>query len=83
MSSYPTAIVLTVATTTFAEREPQIAELMSNVQFTNAQMNEVLHGKIQMVRLMKRQPVYSTNYKDVWGNWLNDDARANLSALLN
>lgn len=84
MSSYPTAIVLTVATTTFAEREPQIAELMSNVQFTNAQMNEVLAWQDSNGASYEEAAVYFlTNYKNVWGNWLNDDARSNLSALLN
>ena len=84
MSSYPTAVVLTVATTTFADREPEIAKLMSNVQFTNAQMNEVLAWQDANGASYEEAAVYFlTNYKDVWGNWLNDSAKANLSALLN
>ena len=106
MSSYPTAIVLTVATTTFADREnqsfssganvdasdimmnnngkrPEIAELMSNVQFTNAQMNEVLAWQDSNGASYEEAAVYFlTNYKDVWGGWLNDAARGKLAALL-
>lgn len=83
MSSYPTAVVLTVATTTFADEEPAIAELMSNVQFTNAQMNEVLAWQEAQGASYEEAAVYFlTNYKDVWGGWLNDDARGKLAALL-
>ena len=84
MSSYPTAIVLTVATTTFASREPAIAELMSNVQFTNTQMNEVLAWQDANGASYEEAAVYFlTNYKDIWGNWLNDEARDKLAPLLN
>lgn len=83
MSSYPTAVVLTVATTTFADREPEIAELMSNVQFTNVQMNEVLAWQEANGASYEEAAVYFlTNYNDVWGNWLNDAARGKLAALL-
>ena len=83
MSSYPTAIVLTVATTTFADEEPEIAELMSKVQFTNAQMNEILAWQDGQGASYEEAAVYFlTNYNDIWGSWLNDEARGKLSALL-
>ena len=83
MSSYPTAIVLTVATSTFASEEPEIAELMSKVQFTNVQMNEVLAWQDGNNASYEEAAVYFlTNYNDVWGDWLNDAAREKLAALL-
>ena len=56
---------------------------MSNVQFTNAQMNEVLAWQDSNGASYEEAAVYFlTNYKDVWGGWLNDAARGKLAALL-
>jgi glycine betaine/proline transport system substrate-binding protein len=83
MSSYPTAPVVTVVTTSFANDEPEIADLMSKVQFTNDQMNEVLAWQEAEGASYEEAAVYYlTNYKDIWGGWLNDDARAKLAPLL-
>ena len=82
-SSYPSAPVLTAVTTTFAKREPAIAELMSKVSFTNAQMGEMLAWKQDNKKTADETAVYFlTKYKDVWGGWLNDEAKKKLAALL-
>jgi glycine betaine/proline transport system substrate-binding protein len=83
LSAYPTAEVMTVATSAFVEREPDAAELMRHVSFTNDQMNEVLAWQDSNSASYEEAAVYFlTNYKDVWSEWLNDDARENLAALL-
>lgn len=82
-SSYPSAPVLTSATTSFAEREPEVAAMMGKVSFTNAQMGELLAWKEDNKKTADETAVYFlTKYKDVWGGWLNDAAKAKLAALL-
>ncbi|MEO1089623.1 MAG: ABC transporter substrate-binding protein [Pseudomonadota bacterium] len=82
-SAYPNAEVLTGATTTFAEREPEIVELMRNVSFTNQQMGEILAWQEENSASPEEAAVYFlSNYKDVWADWLNDDAREKLAPLL-
>lgn len=83
LSSYPVSNVVTAATQTFVDREPDAAALMGNVTFTNAQMGEVLAWQEANQASNEEAAVYFlTTYKDVWGNWLNDDARGKLAALL-
>ncbi|PWR03582.1 glycine/betaine ABC transporter substrate-binding protein [Meridianimarinicoccus roseus] len=83
VSGWPVGPVKTVVTNDFSDREPEIAELMSNVSFTNAQMSDVLAWKEANNASNEEAAVYFlTTYSDVWPGWLNDDARARLSALL-
>ena len=83
LSAYPVSNVVTAATPSFVEAEPEAAELMRNLTFTNAQMGEVLAWQEENEASYEEAAVYFlTNYKDVWGDWLNDDARGNLAALL-
>ena len=83
-SAYPAGKVVTAASAAFIEREPEIAELMKNVAFTNEQMGTVLAWRSDNNASNEEAAVYFlSNYKDVWANWLNDDAKAKLSALLN
>ena len=83
-SSYPAAPVVTAVTTTFADREPRIAELMKNVSFTNQQMGEILAWKQDNNASSEEAAVYFlTNHKDIWADWLSANAKARLSALLN
>ncbi|WP_323775771.1 ABC transporter substrate-binding protein [Leisingera sp.] len=84
VSAYPRAAVKTAATTDFQQREPAIAELMSNISFTNDQMNGVLAWMEDNNASAEEGAVYFlTNNKDQWSDWLNDDARAKLSTILN
>ena len=83
VSAYPASKVVTAASSTFVEREPAIAELMSKVSFTNAQMGEVLAWRLDNNASNEEAAVYFlSNYKDVWASWLNDEATAKLSAIL-
>lgn len=83
LSSYPVSNVVTAATQAFVDREPEAAELMRKVTFTNAQMGEVLAWQETNEASNEEAAVYFlTTYKDVWADWLNESARENLSALL-
>lgn len=82
-SAYPAAKVVTAASQAFVDREPAAAALMSNVSFTNAQMGEVLAWRLDNNASNEEAAVYFlSTYKDVWAEWLDDEAKANLSALL-
>ena len=84
VSAYPAAKVVTAASAAFIEREPAVAELMKNVSFTNAQMGEVLAWRLDNNASYDEAAVYFlTTYKDTWGGWLNDEAKAKLAAVLN
>jgi len=83
-SAYPAAKVVTAASAAFVEREPAAAALMANVSFTNAQMGDVLAWRLDNNASYDEAAVYFlTNYKDVWGDWLNEEAKAKLAAVLN
>ena len=83
VSAYPTAKVVTAVAPTLQEREPELVDFLSKMSFTNAQMGEVLAWQDDNGASYEEAAVYFlTNYKDVWANWLNDEARGNLAALL-
>jgi len=83
LSDYPSADVVTTATADFVEREPEVADLMRNLTFTNDQMNEVLAWQEAQGASYEEAAVYFlTNYQDVWSGWINDAAKEKLSALL-
>ncbi|MCK0167915.1 glycine/betaine ABC transporter substrate-binding protein [Jannaschia sp. S6380] len=83
LTAYASTPVVTVVTTTFADDQPELAALMSNVAFTNAQMGDVLAWQEDNSASAEEAAVYFlTTYDDVWPAWLNDEARANLSALI-
>lgn len=83
LSAYPTAKVATAVSSTFHAEHPELVALLSNISFTNAQMGEVLAWQDDNNASYEEAAVYFlTNYKDVWGGWLNDDARGKLAALL-
>ena len=83
LSSWPIGPVKTVVTTDFSAQHPDLAALMGNVSFTNTQMGEVLAWKDANTASNDEAAVYFlTNYQDVWGNWLNDEAKGKLAALL-
>lgn len=83
VSAYPTAKVVTAVAPGLLEREPEIVEFLTNMSFTNAQMGEVLAWQDANGASYEEAAVYFLqNYGDVWGNWLNDEARGKLAALL-
>ena len=82
-SAYPAAKVATAGSGAFVEREPEVAELLRNMSFTNAQMGEVLAWRLDNNASNEEAAVYFlSSYKDVWSDWLNDDAKGKLAALL-
>ena len=82
-SAYPAAKVATAVSSAFMEREPEVAELLKNVSFTNAQMGDVLAWRLDNNASNEEAAVYFlTSYKDVWASWLSEEAAGKLSALL-
>lgn len=83
VSPYPVAKVVTAVAPTLLEREPEVVEFLRHMAFTNAQMGDVLAWQDNNNASFEEAAVYFlTTYSDVWSEWLNDDARENLSALL-
>lgn len=83
LSAYPSTRVLTVVTEEFADREPEIVELMKKLGFTHEQMGEVLDWQESNSASGQEAAVhFLTTYKDVWSAWLDDNARTRLEALL-
>lgn len=75
--------VATVVTGDFAKREPAVVAFLGNLAFTNQQMGEILAWKQDNKATADEAGAhFLTQYKDVWGNWLNDEARTKLAALL-
>jgi glycine betaine/proline transport system substrate-binding protein len=84
LSAYPVGPVKTVVTATFQDEQPEIAELMSNLAFTNEEMGAILTWQDENSGSAEEAAVYFlTNYGDVWSEWLSDDAREKLAPLLN
>ncbi|WP_234840158.1 glycine betaine ABC transporter substrate-binding protein [Sinorhizobium meliloti] len=82
LSDFATGGVVTAVTSSFKEREPEIAELMSKVSFTNEQMNSLLAWREENNASPDETAAhFLSTYKDVWPTWLNDKARGKLAAL--
>jgi len=82
-SAYPPSLVYTVATTSFVEREPEVAAMMGKLSFPTDEMSALLAWKGDSNASTEEAAVYFlTNNKEIWADWLNDDARARLSKLL-
>ena len=83
VSAYPKSKVVTAVSGAFMKREPEIADLLKKVSFTNAQMGEVLAWRLDKNASNEEAAVYFlTNYKEVWANWLSEEAKGKLAALL-
>ncbi len=82
-SSFPVQPVLTGAANSFVEREPEVAAMLEKLSFTNDQMAAVLSWQEENNASTEQAAVhYLTTYKDVWREWLNDEATENLAAIL-
>ena len=82
-SAYPASKVATAVSGPFAEANPEIVTLLSNVSFTNAQMGEVLAWRLDNNASYDEAAVYFlTENTAVWGSWLNEEAKGKLAALL-
>ncbi|WP_226782646.1 ABC transporter substrate-binding protein [Oceaniglobus trochenteri] len=82
-SAYPPSLVYTVATTAFTEREPEVAELIRNISFPTDEMSALLAWKGENNATTEEAAVYFLqNNKDVWSNWISDEARERLANIL-
>lgn len=82
-SAYPPSLVYTVATTDFIDEYPEVAKLMSNISFETSDMSALLAWKDKNNASTEEAAVhFLLNNKDVWRDWLNEDARQKLSAVL-
>jgi len=83
VSDFPPAPVLTVATDTLAEREPEVVELMSAISFDIDILNSTLAWQDENNASAEEAAVhFLSNHSDVWSTWVNDEAREKLSALI-
>ena len=83
MSGFPSSVVVTVLAEEFMAENEASSSLMTNLSFTNAQMSETLAWvEINGATYEEGAVHFLTTYSDVWGDWLNDEARENLAALL-
>ena len=83
VSDFPPAPVLTVATADFAEREPEVAELMGKLSFDIDLLSQVLAWQEENSASSEEAAVYFlTSQSGVWSAWVNDAARERLSAFI-
>lgn len=82
-SSFPSAPILTIVTAEFYESHPTVSELLSNISFSTDTMSELLAWQDENNATFEEAAVlFLTTNQDIWSEWLNDDARTRLSALL-
>ncbi|MCC5984063.1 MAG: ABC transporter substrate-binding protein [Rhodobacteraceae bacterium] len=82
ISAYPAAPVLTVVTADFAERKPEIFELVSNISFGTQELSNLLAWQADNSASAEEAAVYFlTTSQDTWMGWINEDATERLSAL--
>jgi glycine betaine/proline transport system substrate-binding protein len=83
ISSYPAAPVLTVVTTDFAERKPEVFELVSNISFGTQELSNLLAWQADNSASAEEAAVhFLTTSQDTWRGWINDAAAERLSAIL-
>jgi len=82
ISSYPAAPVLTVVTSDFANENPAVFELVSNISLSSGELSKLLAWQADNGASSEEAAVYFlTQNKDVWMNWVNEDAAAKLGAI--
>jgi len=82
VSDFPPAPVLTSVTADFREREPAVADMLSKMTFEVDVMNGLLAWMEENNATAEEAAVlFVTTMPEVWGGWLDDDARGKLSAL--
>lgn len=82
ISAYPAAPVLTVVTADFAERNPAIFELVSNISFGTQELSELLAWQADNSASAEEAAVYFlTTSQDTWMGWVSEEAAERLSAL--
>jgi len=83
VSDFPAAPILTVVTSDFREREPDVVEFLSNMTFQTDTMSSLLAWQDENNASAEEAAVYFLqNNTEAWSGWINDAARQNLSGLL-
>ena len=83
VSDFPAAPVATAVTATFQQENPEIFEFLQNMTFKTSDMSSVLAWKDENNASADEAAVYYlTNFQDQWSTWISDEARANLSNIL-
>lgn len=83
MSAYPRDRVWTIVTSDLAERAPEITDMLSKMSFTNQQFGEIMAWQNANNATADEAAVYYLNkYSGEWSQWLNDEARERLAALI-
>lgn len=71
------------STPDFVQREPDVADMLKKMGFTNVEMQELLAWQEDNNASTDETAVYFLqNYQHHWSGWLNNAAREKLSALL-
>ena len=82
ISAYPSAPVLTVVTADFAERNPDVFDLVSNISFTSQELSELLAWQNENSASAEEAAVqFLTTRQDEWMSWVNEAAAERLSAI--
>ncbi len=82
-SSYPAAPVLTVVTADFAERNPEVYDLVNKITFTSLELSQLLAWQADNGASSEEAAVhYLMESKDTVMGWVNQEAAAKLSAIL-
>lgn len=83
VSDFPPAPVLTVATRELAGREPDVAELMSNVAFDADVLSGLLAWQDDNGATAEEAAAHFLSTRsDLWAEWINDEARDKLAHLI-
>jgi len=82
-SDFPSAPVVTGVALKFADSNPEITKLMSQISFTNEQLNSILAWQKEEKASAQESAVqFITNNSDIWSKWINDSAKAKLAGLI-
>lgn len=83
LSAFPVAKVVTAVAPDLLDREPEVAEFLRHMSFTNEQMGAILAWQDNNSASYEDAAVhFLTTYPETWSAWLSDDARKKLGALL-
>ena len=82
-TGWPKASVLTAMSKPFYDKNPELVALMSKVSFTNEIINKLLAWQEDKKATADETAVYFlTTYKDVWPNWLSEEAKTKVAAIV-
>jgi glycine betaine/proline transport system substrate-binding protein len=84
ISDFPPSPVWTVVTQEFSTERPAVADMLSKMTFDVSVMNGILAWQDANGASAEEAAVnFLLTNKDTWSAWLNDEAKDNLSKILN